>query len=210
MPKFSVKKPFTVVVAVVLLLVLGVVSFSKMTTDLLPSMNLPYVMVITSYPGASPEKVENDITKMMESALGTINGVENVMSSSSENVSMVTLEFQEDMNMDSAMVKVSTAVNELSLPELAGNPILMEISPDMMATLYVSVDYDDKDIFELTEFCEDTVIPYLERQEGVASVDATGLVKQSVEVKLNQKKIDLVNAKVLGLATDELEEAQKE
>lgn len=210
MSKFSVKKPFMVVVAVIMLLVLGVVSFTRMTTDLLPHMNLPYIIVVTTYPGASPEKVESDISKVTESALGTVNGVENVTSTSNENYSMVMLEFQDDMNMDSAMVKVSTAVNELSLPELAGKPSLMEISPDMMATMYVSVDYDGKDIYELADFCEDTVIPQLERQNGVASVDATGLVDQSVHISLNQNKIDIVNAKVLGLATDQLEDAQKE
>ena len=210
MPKYSVKKPFTVVVAVVLLLVLGVVSFTKMTTDLLPNMNLPYVIVMTTYPGASPEKVESDLTQVLESALGTVNGVENVSSTSSENYSLVILEFQDDMNMDSAMVKLSTAVNELTLPENAGTPMLMEISPDMMATMYVSVDYDGMDIYELTEFCEDTVIPYFEKQGGVASVEATGLVDKTVEVTLNQDKIDDVNAKVLGIATDKLDDAQKE
>lgn len=210
MSKYSVKKPFTVFVAVIMLLVLGVVSFTKMTTDLLPHMNLPYVLVITSYPGASPEKVESDVTQVMEAALGTVNGVEKVTSASNENYSMVTLEFQEDMNMDSAMVKISSAVNELELPELAGKPTLMEISPDLLATMYVSVDYDGKDIYELTDFCEDTVIPFFERQSGVASVEATGLVERKVEVRLNQNKINIVNAKVLGIATDKIEEAQKE
>ena len=209
MSKYSVKRPFTVLVAVIMILVLGGVSYFKMTTDLLPNMNLPYVLVITSYPGASPEKVEKDISGVLESALGTVNGVENVTSVSNENYSIVTLEFQDDMNMDSAMVKLSTAVNEVKLPELAGKPSLMEISPDMMATMYVSVDYDGKDIYELTEFCKDTVIPYFERQAGVASVDATGLVDKKVEIRLNQGKINIVNAKVMGLATDKLEEAQK-
>ena len=69
MSKFSVKKPFTVLVAVVMLLVLGIVSFTKMTTDLLPSISLPYILVITTYPGASPEKVESDVTQVLESAL---------------------------------------------------------------------------------------------------------------------------------------------
>ena len=105
MSKYSVKKPFTVLVAVVMLLVLGIVSFTKMTTDLLPSISLPYILVITTYPGASPEKVENDVTQVLESALGTVNGVENVTSVSNENYSMITLEFAEDTNMDSAMVR---------------------------------------------------------------------------------------------------------
>ena len=81
MPKFSVKKPFVVLVAVVMLLVLGAVSFIKMTTDFLPNMNMPYMIVITTYPGASPEKVEMEITEIMESAVGTVNGVKNVSSS---------------------------------------------------------------------------------------------------------------------------------
>lgn len=210
MTKLSVKKPYTVLVAVVMLIVLGIVSFTKLTTDLLPTISLPYIMVITTYPGASPERVESDVTEPLEASLGTVNGVENVNSTSSENYSMVILEFQEDTNMDSAMVKVSTAVDQTDLPETAGRPSLIEISPDLMATMYAAVDYEGYDIYALTDFAKDTVIPYLERQSGVASVEATGLVEKSVEIRLDQTKIDRVNARVLGLATDKLEDAQAE
>ena len=150
MPKFSVKKPFVVLVAVVMVLVLGVVSFTRMTTDFLPNMNLPYMMIVTTYPGASPEKVQKDITELVESGTGTVNGVKNVTSQSMENASMVTLEFEDDTNMDAAMVKVSSAVNQLELPDTAGNPMIMEISMDMMATMIVSVDYEGKDRIELS------------------------------------------------------------
>jgi len=78
MPKYSVKKPFTILVAVILVLVLGFVSLTGIQTDLLPAMNLPYLMVITTYPGASPEQVEADVTKPLENALSTLNGVKNV------------------------------------------------------------------------------------------------------------------------------------
>ena len=88
MIKYSVKKPFTVLVAVIIVLVIGFVSLSGMKTDLLPEMNMPYMMVITTYPGASPEKVEESVTKPMESALCTISGVENVTSTSTENYLM--------------------------------------------------------------------------------------------------------------------------
>lgn len=113
MPKFSVKRPFLILVGVIIVLVLGGVSYSKMTTDLLPNMNMPYMMVITTYVGAAPEKVEKDITEPMESAVGTVNGVKKVTSNSAENSSMVMLQFQDDTNMDAAMVKVSSAVNQL-------------------------------------------------------------------------------------------------
>ena len=119
MIKYSVKKPFTVLVAVIIVLVVGFVSLTGMKTDLLPEMSMPYMLVITTYPGASPEKVEENVTKPMEGTLGTINGVENVTSNSAENYSMVMLEFAEDTNMDSAMVKVSSAVNQIesALPD---------------------------------------------------------------------------------------------
>ena len=210
MPKFSVKKPFTVVVGVIMLLVLGVVSFTRMTTDLLPAMSLPYIVVVTTYPGASPERVESSVTELLESSLGTVNGVENVSSTSSENYSMVVLEFEEDTNMDSAMVKLSTAIDQLTLPELVGTPMLLELSPDMMATMMASISHDEMDIYELTSFVEDEIRPYLERQAGVASVDATGLVEKSVEIRLDEEKIKAINEKLKAKATGAMDDAEQE
>ena len=155
MPKFSVKRPYVILVAVVMVLVLGGVSFSKMTTDLLPNMNMPYMMVITTYPGASPEKVETELTDVIENGVGTVNGVKEVTSTSSENYSMVVLEFEDDTNMDSAMVKVTSAVNQLDLPDNVDNPMVMELSADMMSTMMVSVDYKGKKGYELTQYVQD-------------------------------------------------------
>ena len=212
MPKFSVKKPFTVLVAVILVVVLGFVSLAGMQTDLLPNMNLPYLLVVTTYPGASPEQVESDVTQPLENSLSTLNGVKNVTSQSNENYSLVILEYQDDTDMDSAMVKASTAVNQLSdsLPDMASTPTLMEMSPDMMATQYIAVDYDGMDIYELSDYVEDSVIPQLERVDGVASVSTTGLVKKSVEITLDQDKIDEVNDKLLVKVSDRLAEAKKQ
>ena len=192
MPKYSVKKPFTILVAVILVLVLGFVSLTGIQTDLLPAMNLPYLMVITTYPGASPEQVEADVTKPLENALSTLNGVKNVTSQSNENYSLLFLEYQDDTDMDSAMVKASTAVNQLgdALPDMASTPTLMEISPDMMATQYIAVDYDGMDIYELSDYVSENVLPQLERVDGVASVSTTGLVEKSVQITLDQEKID--------------------
>ena len=210
--KQSVKKPFTVLVGVILVLVLGAVSLSRMATDLLPGISLPYLVVITTYPGASPEKVENELSAPLEQALGTVNGVENVTSTSNENYSLVTLEFADDTNMDSAMVKVSAAINQLadSLPDRASTPTIMEISADMMATEYVAVSYDGMNIYELSDYVENTVVPALERVDGVASVSAVGLVEKTVEVRLNQSKIDQVNDKLLVKVSDRLADAKKE
>ena len=148
MSKICVKKPFTVLVGVIIAIVLGAVSIYKMQLDLLPNISLPYMIVVTTYPGASPELVEEERCKPMENALGTINGVENVFSSCSENYGLVELEFQEGTNLDSAMVKVSSAINtiESSLPDECGTPSIMEISTDMMASVYLAVVLDDLSI----------------------------------------------------------------
>ena len=210
MTKFCVKKPFYVVVAVIIILVIGVVSLTGMQTDLMPDLTMPYLAVITTEVGASPEQVEMDVTEPMENALGTINGVENVTSSSSENYGMVMLEFAEDTDMEAALVRVSMALDSMELPEDCGTPNIMEISVDMIATMYASIDYEGKDIKEVTNFAEDVVIPYLERQSGVASISASGEVSDSVEIRLNQDKIDAVNEKILKHTNEKLADAAKE
>ena len=114
--------------------------------------------------------------------------------------------------MDSAMVKASTAVNQLgdALPDMASTPTLMEISPDMMATQYIAVDYDGMDIYELSDYVSENVLPKLERVDGVASVSTTGLVEKSVQITLDQEKIDAVNDKLLVKVSDRLADAKKE
>lgn len=210
MIKQCVKKPFTVLVAVVICLTLAAVALTRMSTDLLPEMSMPYMIVITTYPGASPEKVETNVTQPLEGQLGTVSNVKNVTSTSAENYSLVMLEFEDDTNMDSAMVKVNSAIQATGLPEECGTPNVMEISMDMMATEYLAVDYEGVDIYELSDFVEENVLPYYERQDGVSSVSDMGLVEQSVEVRLNQDKIDDINAKILGQVDEKMADAQKE
>lgn len=212
MPKYCVKKPFTVVVAVIMVLVLGVISFMNMTTDLLPTIELPYVVVITTYPGASPERVETGVTAVLEAGLGTVNGVADVSSTSNENYSMIVLEFESGSNMDSAMVKLSTAVDQVKgyLPDTAGTPMLLELSPDMLPVMVASVDMEGMDIYELSQFAEDTVVTCFERQAGVASVDSTGLVEKTVEVRLDEAKIEALNTRVLASVDEKLADARKE
>lgn len=210
MTKFCVKKPFYVVVAVIIILVIGVVSLTGMQTDLMPDLSMPYLAVITTEVGASPEQVEMDVTEPMESVLGTINGVENVTSTSSENYGMVMLEFSEDTDMEAALVRVSMAIDSMELPEDCGTPNIMEISMDMIATMYASIDYEGKDIKEVTTFTNEVVIPYLERQNGVASISTSGEVADSVEIRLNQDKIDEVNEKILEHTNEKLADAAKE
>lgn len=212
MSKYCVKKPFTVVVAVIMIIVLGITSFINMDTDLLPAMELPYVVVITTYPGASPERVELAVSAPLEAGLGTVNGISGVTSTSSENVSMVLLEFENGTNMDSAMVGLSTALDQVKgyLPDTAQNPMLLQISPDLLPVMVAGADMEGMDVFELSEFTQNTLVPAFERQPGVASVDGIGLVAQSVEIRLDSAKIEDINTRVLASVDDKLAEAEAE
>ena len=210
--RYSVKKPYTVLVAVVLVLVLGVVSFLGMTTDLLPSLELPYIIVVTTYPGASPEKVEASVTRPLESVLGTTSGVKNISSVSSENSSMIILEFEQGTNMDSATIELSGNVDLVSgqLDDAVGAPMFLTMSPDMLPVMVASVDMDGRDVREVSSLVSGTVTPAFERLDGVASVSETGLVEQQVSVTMDKEKIDALNSRVLASVDETLADAQRE
>ena len=209
--KFSVRKPFTVFVSVILIVLLGVISFTRMSTDLLPKMTLPYAAVITTYPGASPEKVELSVTKPIEQTLATTSGVEKVTSISSANTSMVILQFTQDTNMDSAMIEMSSSLDLVKgqLAEQVGSPMIMKIDPNMLPVMVASVDMEGKDSREITQLVQDTVVPEFERLGGVASVTSIGLVEDSLKVTLNDEKIQALNEKVLASVDKGLAEAEK-
>ena len=140
--RYSVKKPYTVFVAVVLVIVLGVVSFTKMTTDLLPSMNLPYAIVMTTYAGASPETVESIVTRPVEQSMATVSNIENVSSLSAENYSLVILEFAQTANMDSVTIEMRENLDQLKAmwdDDSIGSPIIMKLNPDMMPVMVAAV-----------------------------------------------------------------------
>ena len=134
MSKYSVKKPFTVFVAVIAVLVLGVVSYLNMTPDLLPNMDFPYVVIMTTYPGASPEKVEAEVTRPLEKSMSTLEHIVEVSSTSSENYSMVMLEFEESVNMDTVGVDIQQVLATLQAgwDDMVGTPYVLKINPSML------------------------------------------------------------------------------
>lgn len=209
MSKLSVKKPFTVLVMVVVMIVLGTVSIMRMQMDLLPHISLNYILVITTYPGESPETVEDVISKPLEQSLGTISGVKNIYSFSYENYGLIELEFASGTDLDSVMVKVYTQIDSVraTWPDEVGIPSIMELSTDMIANQYLAVSYEGMDINELSKFTEDIIVPAFERQEGVASVSPSGLIEKSVQIELDQDKVDILNEKIYQYAVGQLDDA---
>ena len=212
MEKFSVKKPFTVLVAVIMVLMLGFVSISNMQTNLLPDVNTPFLMVVTVYPGASPERVESEVSDVMQNALGTVAGVESVTATSAENYSLLLMQFSDDTDMNSAMVKVSNKVDQTtaSLPSSCLTPSIIEYSLNMNAFMTAAVSREGSDVYDLSEFVSDTLVPYVERKGGVSSVSANGLIEKMVQVQLSQEKIDAINEKLLEVIDVQLADARKQ
>ena len=210
MEKFSVKKPFTVLVAVIMVLMLGFVSISNMQTNLLPDVNTPYLMVVTVYPGASPERVESEVSDVMENALGTVAGVESITATSAENYSLLLMHFAEGTDMNSALVKVSNKVDQTtsSLPSSCLSPSIIEYSLNMNAFMTVAVSREGSDVYDLSDFVSDTLVPYVERKGGVSSVSANGLIEKMVQVQLSQEKVDAINERLLEVIDAQLADAR--
>ena len=210
--KFSVKKPYTVLVGVVLSIVLGVVSFTRMTTDLLPSISLPYVIVMTTYVGASPENVETVVTGPIEASMATVSNIESVSSISAENYSMVIMEFSQTTDMDSVSLEIRENLDQISSywDESVGNPIIMKLNPDMLPVMVAAVGKEELNQAEVSAYVQDVIMPELESIEGVASVSATGLLEESVNVIIRQEKVDALNEKIYAAIDEKMKEAEEE
>ena len=212
MSRFSVKKPFTVFVAVIAVLVLGVVSYLKMTPDLLPNMDFPYVMIMTTYPGATPEKVETEITKPMEQTMSTLEHIREITSTSSENVSMLLLEFEDSVNMDTIGVDIQQNISTLSASwsDMVGTPYVLKINPSMLPVEVAGVSMEGMDTIALTTFLNDELMNKLEGIPGVARISTTGMIEQELHVIIDQDMIDDLNQRIADAIHKKLDDAARE
>ncbi len=212
MSRFSVKKPLTVFVVVIVIIALGIVSVMGMTPDLLPSIDLPYVVVMTTYPGATPEEVESEVTKPLEQSLATVESLESIQSVSNSNYSLVVMEFDNGSGMDTAVINILQQVDlvEGSWSDSVGAPYIMKINPNMMPIAVASVDMDGYDTEKLSSFVEDTLMNKLEGITGVASINTGGLLESKVNIQINEEKIEELNEKLLKAASPSMARAKNQ
>lgn len=210
--KFSVKKPMTVFVAVILVILLGVVAFTRMTPDLLPNLDFPYVVIVTSYPGASPEQVETEITRPVEQSVATLDNIVDIQSVSSEYMSMLILEFSEDANMDATTMNIREQLDQLgaSWSDAVGQPYILKINPNMLPVNVSAIACEGYSTAALSTLVEDTLLPQLEGIEGVASVTASGMVEESIQVLFDEQRIDVLNESIRAAIDGQFAEAEDE
>ncbi len=210
MPKYSVKRPMTVFVVVIIIIALGVVSILGMTPDLMPNIDLPYVVVMTTYPGATPEEVATTVTKPLEQGLATTENLKNIQSVSGANYSLVILEFENGTNMDSSVVNILQSIDlvEGGWDEMIGSPYIMKLNPNMLPIRIAAVDREGYSVEEISTFVKDTLSNELEGTTGVASISTGGLIESKVNVSINKEKIESLNTRLLSKANASLADAR--
>jgi CzcA family heavy metal efflux pump len=187
----SVRRPVGVFMIVLSIVALGFVSLRNLTIDLYPDIDLPIAVVSTSYEGAAPEEVEKLVSRPIEGAVSTIEGIETVQSRSQAGASLVVLLFNTDSDIDSVLLEVRERVDQVRgmLPDAAGEPNVLRFDPQQIPVLWVGLTGENE--AELQRIAENQIIPHLEKQEGVGSVSITGGIVHEVQVELIPEKLAL-------------------
>lgn len=188
---FAVRRPVTITMIVLAVLLLGTVSLGKLAIDLYPELNFPIAAVTASYPGAGPEEIENQVTRPLEEIMGTVNNVEGIQSVSSPGSSMVLMLFNWGTDIDFATLQMREKIDMIKsgLPDDVGTPTVLKMDPTMMPIIQAGVS-GSRDLASLQQITEDVIKKRLERIEGVASVAITGGLVSEVEVKVDPVKMD--------------------
>lgn len=187
--KLSIKKPLLIVVIVLIVIALGVVSYLNTSVDLLPEMDLPFIVVVTVYPGAAPDIVEKDVTTPIESTIAKVSGIKSMSSTSNEHYSMITLELTNQA--DSAKVKgdIESGLKLTSLPNdpLLQEPIIIEVSADLLPMMTLSIGVEGEGIEKSSDYLAE-VVSRISAVDGVAAASANGLVSNFVLMNLDSRK----------------------
>ena len=181
---FCIKHKVTTVLAFIVVTIFGLVFYSNLKLALMPNMEFPAAYVMCTYPGANPEDVEELVTRPLESSIATVTGVEEIDSTSSENVSIVMITYEDGTDVDQAAVKLREKFGALSLPDGCQDPVIMNFNiNDLMPVAVVSLAGDDLGALQTT--AEDSIIPALERIDGVASATVNGGLDTQITVETN-------------------------
>ena len=186
---FVIKNKLAVWLLTIIIVASGIYNTARMKTEIIPDISIPYLMVMDVYPGATPEKVMEDVSVPIEKAVEGLEDVKAVYSNSYSNMSSLQVEYEYGMDMDEAKRALQSALDNVNLPEGAQEPVVTAISMNMMPVVALSISSESEDIVELTSTVEEILLPKLEKLEGVASVTITGQHIEEVELTYNEAKM---------------------
>ncbi|MDQ0230336.1 efflux RND transporter permease subunit [Metabacillus malikii] len=186
---FVLKNKLAVWLLTIIITVSGIYSGTQMKTETIPDISIPYLMVMGVYPGATPEKVMDEVSMPIEKAVEGLEDVKAVYSNSSSNVSSIQVEYEYGVDMDEKKRQLESALGNVTLPEDVDEPTITSISMNMMPVVALSVSSTKEDIVELTSTVNDILLPKIEKIDGVASATITGQHINEVELTYNKEKM---------------------
>ena len=189
--KTAIDKPVTTALIFVAVIIIGVFSFLKLPIDQFPEIDPPYIMVMTTYPGANASEIETNVTKLMENTLNSVDGLKELTSVSKDNMSVVTLEFQWGWNLDEASNDVRSYIEMAkdNLPDGASTPIIFKLSSSSMPIIQFAVTAEES-YPGLEKLLDDEVIPVLNQVNGIGNISMSGEPERYVYVDIDQEKLD--------------------
>ncbi|MBN2274362.1 MAG: efflux RND transporter permease subunit [Bacteroidales bacterium] len=190
----SVKKPITTIMVFVAIVVFGLYSLVKLPIDFYPEMELPAIMVFTQYPGANATDVERNISELLESGLNTVTNIKQVYSTSRDNVSIVTLEFEYGIDLDGAANDVRDALSFYStyLPEDAEDPVIFKFSTNMMPILFYAITAEES-YAGIEDQLEEKLVNPLKRIEGIGNISLVGVPTREISVNIDPRRMEAYN-----------------
>lgn len=200
MIKTAIKRPVTVCMLVIAVLVLGFVAYNSLKLAYIPNISVPYAAVITSYSDAGPEEVLELVTKPLEEQLSTLTGVESITSRSSDGRSMVFIEFTSGTDLDEAVNDIRDQLERVRLPDDVDDPSILKIEMDS-DSFNIGVTSENMDVSTLYDYVDENITTYFERIEGVASVEIQGGVDTEIQVVLDSEKASLYGVTLSGIAS---------
>ncbi len=191
MSKISVNRPVTTVMLILIILAFGFLSLANLNLDMMPNMNIPVAVVSTTYKGAGPEEIEKLVTKPIEGILGTVSSMKSIQSVSSNEQSLVVVQFEDGTNIDIVTLDMREKLDMIKrvLPANAENPVVVKINMNEMASINIGVSSDKYDLVELKRITEDRITNRLAKQDGVASVNVTGGLEKEISIVFNEERL---------------------
>ncbi len=198
--KSVLKRPVTTVLVVLCLIVFGLQSVLSAKMELMPTMDMPMLIIATIYPGASPEDVNDLVTTEIEETIGSLSGVDTIQSMSMENMSMVVIQYDYGKDIDEAYddLKKKMDVLESQLPDDCESPMVVELNLDDMASVYLSVNHKTEP--NLYNYVNNKVVPELEKITTVADVDLSGGQEEYIKVELIPEKLQQYHLNMNAIA----------
>ncbi|HWR61459.1 MAG TPA: efflux RND transporter permease subunit [Clostridia bacterium] len=190
--KISIKRPVAVFVVMLVVIILGVVSLSKMQMALTPEIDIPIALVMTQYSGAGPEEVESLVTETIEGAVSNVEDVDTIQSISMEGMSVVIAQFNYGVDLDKSVNSIRDKLSMVDgmLPDDVDSPTIMKMDMNAMPIAQIVISSDNMNSDELKAFAEDNIQPRIERQIGVASVEVTGGNEKEIKIEIDPERLE--------------------